>query len=171
MVNMPGAADTESLPWFALKVKNRSELQAEAALSARGFRPYLPKCKERRRYSDRFRTVEEPLFPGYLFCRVDPGNVIPVLDVPAVQYILGNSEGPIPVCEDEILSLRKALESGAVPAPFTSMGSRVRVGFGNLQGVEGILVRSGSGVRLVLSVEGLGLSVAVEIDEDQLELL
>jgi len=159
------------LPWLALKVKGRSEPAAEAALRSKGFRPFVPRYRERRKYCDRFKVVEGPMFPGYLFCPMAPEHTVAVLSIPAVQYIVGNSRGPTPVEDQEIASLRQAESAGAVPVAFVRTGCRVRVRFGTLQGVEGILVRGGSAARLVLSVEMLSQSVSVEVDEDQIEFL
>ena len=159
------------MPWFAVRVRGRSEPAAAAALRAKGFRPYLPTCVLRKRYSDRFKVVEAPLFPGYLFCPMVPEHTAPVLSIPTVRYILGDSRGPVPVCAEEIAALQRVAGAGALPTRYLASGCRVRISFGNLAGVEGILVRSNSRVRVVLSVEMLGKSVAVEVDEDQIELI
>jgi transcriptional antiterminator NusG len=168
---MPNLSSKGTLPWFALKVKARSELTAEVALRARGFEPYVPKWRERRKYSDRFKIVEAPMFPGYIFCPMDPQHTLPVLSVVAVQYVVGNSSGAISISDEEIAAVQKAADAGAVPVPYMKTGRSARVRFGKLAGVQGIIIRSSSGARLVLSVELLNRSVALEVDEQDVELL
>jgi transcription antitermination factor NusG len=134
----------------------------------RGFQEFLPFYRCRQRWSDRQQEVDFPLFPGYLFCRMNPQNRLPLLTIPGVVHIVGIGKTPVPVDDGEILAIQAAVQSGltAEPWPFLQVGDRVRVETGPLTGLEGILVRADKQHRIVLSVTLLRRSVAVTIERD-----
>lgn len=164
-VHQPRTSDY-ALPWFALKVKARRELQVSDALRGKELEAFVPTVRECRKYSDRIRKVDAPLFPGYLFCRLNPSHRLPVLTTPGVEYILGSNGQLQAVPESEIGALQRLVSEGAhaKPWPYLKDGDRVRVEFGSFAGVEGLVVREGQSDRLVLSVTVLQRSVALEID-------
>jgi transcription antitermination factor NusG len=129
---------------------------------------FLPTYVECRRYSDRVKQVRAELFPGYLFCRFNPNRRLPILQTPGVQHVVGSSAGPTPVDDAEILGLQKAVMQtlSARPWPFLRSGHRVRIEHGSLTGVEGILLYEKGSHLLVLSVELLQRSVAVQIERN-----
>jgi transcription antitermination factor NusG len=155
-----------SLPWFALHVRPRYEKQISQNLQQKGFEEFLPLYSSRRKWSDRYKIVELPLFPGYLFCRIDRNVRMPVLTIPGVIRIVGFGGELTPVSEEEVSAIRSIVKSGyaAEPWPFLKVGQRVRIMEGALEGLEGILLKSRAGSRLVVSVDLLQRSVAVEID-------
>ncbi len=154
------------LPWYALLVRSRRERQAFSQLTGQGYECFLPVYKSERRWSDRMKEVEQPLFPGYLFCRLEIHNRGPVLMAPGVHQIVGVGRTPVPVAETEIESVRQVLASGLPSQPwlFLQVGQRVRVSHGNLNNLEGILINFKGGHRVVLSVSLLQRSVAMEVD-------
>lgn len=160
------ARQPSELPWYAVKVRARGEAQIRTALELKSYDILLPTYKEARQYSDRIKKVDAPLFPGYLFCRMDITRRLPVLTTPGVDYILGINGEPEPLPEAEIEAIERIVRSGvaARPWPFLKTGSRVRVERGAFAGVEGILVSERGADRLVLSVSMLQRSVSVEID-------
>src|SRR5258708_14223157 len=155
-----------SFPWFALRVRSRRETMIAAQLEGQGFECFLPLYKSIRRWSDRLKELEQPLFPGYLFCRFDFQNRRPILMTPGVQQIVGLGRTAIPVEESELECIRKALASELPnpPWPYLEMGERVRVNYGSLNNLEGILINFKGSHRIVLSVTLLQRSVAMEID-------
>jgi transcription antitermination factor NusG len=153
--------------WYALKVRTRSEFLAVKVLRNRGYEPFCPTYPERRRYSDRIKVIENVAFPGYLFCRFDPTKKLPVISSRAIEYIVGTRGVPAPIPDQQIADIRRALEAGARPAPYFRAGQRVRVEYGALAGVEGVLARDASTGQLVVSIDLLQRSVAVSIDEHQ----
>jgi transcription termination/antitermination protein NusG len=153
--------------WYALKVRTRSEFLALQALRNRGYEPFCPTYPERRRYSDRMKIVEHVAFPGYLFCRFDPRKKLPVISSCAIEYIVGTRGMPAPIPDQQIADIRRALEAGGRPAPYFKVGQRVRVEYGALAGVEGLLARDASTGQLVVSIDLLQRSVAVYIEEHQ----
>jgi len=165
------AACPRDLPWYALKVRTRSEPVAVTVLRNRGHVPFAPTIAERRRYCDRMTVVQNPVFPGYVFCRLDVLKKVPVLSTPAVEYIVSFAGVPAMVPDEEIEAVRRALEAGARPRPYLAAGQRIRIEYGALSGLEGILERNAKEHRLVVSVHLLQRSVSVEIDEDQVQAI
>ena len=159
---------SEPRPWFALRVRPRWEKIAAEILRNKGYDEFVPLHKSRRRWSDRYKELELPLFPGYLFCRLSPDAHAPVLTTPGVLYFVGIGRMPLPIEDREIEAVRAILASGlaAEPWPFLRTGSTVRIDDGPLQGLEGILLQLKPRHRLVVSVTLLQRSVAVEIDRD-----
>ena len=137
-----------------------------AHLEGQGFECFLPIYKSIRRWSDRLKELEQPLFPGYLFCRFDLQNRGPILMTPGVQQIVGVGRTAIPVEEIELEAIRTALASGLPkhPWPYLQIGERVRINYGSLNNLEGILINFKGSHRIVLSVTLLQRSVALEID-------
>ncbi len=159
---------TQQWPWFAILVRTGREKTATLLLENAGYECLLPVSKCTRRWSDRTKVVEVPLFPGYFFCRMNPHNRLPVLITPGVIQIVGVGKTPIPVEEEEIAAVQRVEKSGisAMPWPYLQVGHVARIEDGPLQGLTGIVVKIKSGMKLVLSVSLLQRSVAVEVDRN-----
>jgi transcriptional antiterminator NusG len=154
------------LPWFALHVRTRHEAGVATHLQGMGYEDFLPTYKTRTRWSDRTKEADAPLFPGYLFCRFDPQNRLPILKTPGVIQVVGYSRQPIPVEETEIEAIQALVASGipSQPWPYLEVGEKVRIESGPLRGRDGVLVEFKGSQRLILSVALLQRSVAVEIE-------
>jgi len=152
--------------WYALHVRSRKESIIAAELQAKGFECFLPKYTSLRRWSDRVKELEQPLFPGYLFCRFELANRRPLLLTQGVLQIVGTGRSPAPLDDTEISSLQAAVASGLPrqPWPYLEAGTRVKLRHGNLAGLEGIFVNFKGNHRVVLSVSLLQRSVALEVD-------
>jgi transcription antitermination factor NusG len=157
---------SEQHPWFALRVKSRSEKMVSTIARNKGFEEFLPLYQSRRRWSDRFKSVEMPLFPGYVFCRLNPEFRLPLLTIPGVMGFVGIGKVPVAIEEAEIAAIQAAVGAGltAEPYPFLEVGQKVRLAEGPLAGLEGWLVEVRKQQRLVVSVSMLRRSVAIEID-------
>jgi transcription antitermination factor NusG len=136
-----------------------------------GYQCFLPMAKGFRQWSDRMKEVQVPLFPGYVFCRLDPHHRLPVLKTPGVIQIVGAGKTPLPVDEEEMAALQLAAKSGlpTMPWPRLEIGQIARIMKGPLAGLSGIFVKIKSGMKLVLSVSLLQRSMAVEIDRTWIE--
>ena len=161
-------SETEDLNrlWFALQVKPRHEKTTAWALRMKGFEEFLPLCTSARRWSDRTKELQMPLFPRYVFCRFDLRHKLSILRAPGVTSIVGFGKSPTPVADSEISALQAIVKSG-LPAqswPFLQIGQVVRLQDGPLADLEGILVHFRNRHRLVVSVTILQRSVAVEVD-------
>lgn len=162
----PAQKTRSQLLWYALQVRSKREAIVASHLKGQGYEYLLPLYKSVRRWSDRMKELEQPLFPGYLFSRFHFQNRGPILMTPGVQRIVGIGRTPIPVEESELESIRQALASGwaSQPWPYLQVGERVRVTYGSINNLEGILIRFKGSHRVVLSLTLLQRSVAVEID-------
>jgi len=156
-----------SYPWFAVQVRSRYENLVTAHLSGMGYESFLPLYMCRRRWSDRFKEIESPLFPGYVFCRLNPLDRLPILMTPGVFVIVGIGKTPEPIDETEIAAIQAAVKSGlpSQPWPFVQIGQRVRIEHGPLYGLEGVLLDFRGRHRLVLSVTLLQRSIAVQVED------
>src|ERR1700730_18919018 len=98
-------------PWFALQVRTRHEQGIASRLRTMGYEEFLPIYQCRKSWSDRTKVVAEPLFPSYLFCRFDPQNRLPILQIPGVIQVIGCNKRPIPVVESEIRAVQALVAS------------------------------------------------------------
>lgn len=155
-----------TLSWFALQVCTNYEKVVQQLLEQKRFESFLPSYRDRRVWSDRIKYVDRPLFPGYLFCRLNPEEKIPVVQTPNVIKIVGSGRTPIPISEAEITSLKTIIESRSAvePWPYFQVGQKVRIEKGPLTGVEGVLQSVKTGFRIVVSISLLQRSVAAEMD-------
>jgi transcription antitermination factor NusG len=116
--------------------------------------------------------VELPLFPGYLFVRIDPRERFKALSIPGAISIVGSLNGPWPLPDAEIVSLRASLQSCKFePHPYLAVGQKVRIKSGPLAAMTGFLVRQSGGLRVVLCVDLIQQAAAVEVDVDDVEAI
>jgi transcription antitermination factor NusG len=164
-VGEPGLQSIEA-PWWAIYTRHQHEKAVEEMLSAKGFNVFLPLYESIRRWKDRRKLLSLPLFPCYVFVKGGLDRRLHVLTTPGVHMVLTRGERVATIPNDEIEAIRRTVEGPyrVEPHPFLRCGERVRVIRGSLEGVEGVLVRKTNMYRLVLSVEMLAQSVAVEID-------
>jgi len=157
--------------WWAIYTRHQHEKAIAHILSAKGLEVFLPLYNATRRWKDRTMHLSLPLFPCYLFLRAMKERRLDVVMTPGIVSVLGINGEPAAIPESEIESVRRVVEWGnrVEPHPFLRCGDRVRVICGPLQGLEGILVRKKNQCRLVLSVEILERSAAVEVDVSAVE--
>jgi transcription antitermination factor NusG len=153
-------------PWFAILARTNREKNATLLLENAGYECYLPLIKITRQWSGRVKEVEMPLFPEFLFCRMNPNNRLPILMSPGVIQIVGVGNTPMPVEEEEISAIQHSERSGVsvIPWPYMQVGHVAHIENGPLRGLSGIVLRIKSRLKLILSVSLLRRSVAVEID-------
>jgi transcription antitermination factor NusG len=159
----------ESPAWFAIHVRSQCEVLAARELAARGYTGFLPTRRVKRRWSDRTKMVQVPVFPGYIFSRFDLSHRFRVLNLPGVARIVGSGATPIPISDIEIDSVRAMVASKAafLPWPYLRVGQRVRLQQGPLAGVEGIVAEAPDGrSRIVVSIDLLQRSLATEIERE-----
>jgi transcription antitermination factor NusG len=161
---------SSSFSWFALQIRSRWEGTTAGLLRGKGLETLMPTYTSKRKWSDRFKVVELPLFPGYVFCRFDVHNRLPVLITPGVISVVGRGKTPVAVDDAEIRSIQAAIGSGIhmEPWPYVEIGERVRIKDDVLDGMEGILTSFKGTHRVVISVTLLRRSVALEIDRSRI---
>jgi len=161
--------------WYAVWTKSRQEKVAAATIASLGVTNFLPLRSETRQWSDRRQTVHVPLFGGYLFVRISllDGSKRRVLQVPGVAGLVGNSNGPLPIPEEQIEAVRTVIEQRmeCTVHPLLEEGDMVRVVRGPLAGMEGRLIRTNSQARLIISIHMINRSLAVHVDRDDVERL
>lgn len=152
--------------WYAVYTRHQHEKVVATLLARKGIEVFLPLYTERSRWADRTKILQRPLFPCYVFLHTDLTHRLAVLQTASVHFLVGGNTGPAPIPEQEIEAVRRALESRLLvePYPFLSVGDWVRVKAGPLAGIEGMLVRKKNAERLILSVEMLQKSIAVELN-------
>jgi transcription antitermination factor NusG len=152
--------------WYAAYTSSNHEKSVAAQLRERNVEHFLPLYRTVHRWRDRRVRLEVPLFPGYLFVRLALRDRMRVLEVPSVVRLVGFGEHPAALPEQEIETLRRGFEGGvwAQPHPYLTKGRRVRIKDGPLAGLEGILLRRTNGLRVVISIELIMRSLAVEVD-------
>lgn len=159
--------DTPRTPnWYALFTRHQHEKFVALALSNKNHEVFLPLTPSVRRWQDRDKQLWLPLFPGYVFIREGLDRQLQILTTPGVLHIVGWGGRPAIVPQAQLDAVRRILASHirAETHPYLRCGDRVRVMTGPLLGLEGILTRKKGVDRLVISLEMLGRSAAVEID-------
>lgn len=158
--------NSQNLKWFALQVRTRWESSTAVLLSGKGYQAFLPTFKARKRWNGKFREINAPLFPGYVFCQFDAQKRLPILVTPGVLAVVGRGKVPLPVDDGEIAAIQSVVSSGfrAEPWPYLEVGQRIRIESDALSGLEGILISFKGNQRIVVSVTLLRRSVALEID-------
>ena len=156
-------------PWYAVHVQAKFERIASTVLRDKGYEEFLPLYRAKRRWSDRVKQVDVPLFPGYLFCRIDVGGrMLPIVTTPGVLGIVSAGRNPIPVSDQEVAAVQAVVRSGlpAMPWPNLKSGTPVLIEHGPLARVEGVVLEVNKKFRLVVSISLLQRAVAVEIERD-----
>jgi transcription antitermination factor NusG len=157
--------------WYAVYTCVRHEKRVAEQLASRHVDFYLPLYTTVHYWNQRKAQVELPLFPGYLFVRISLADRLRVLTIPSVVHLVSSGGIPAPLSDDEIEILRKSLAAyKAEPYPYLQAGQRVRVNTGPLQGLEGVIVRNKGKWRMVVSVDCIAKSIALEVDATDLEL-
>jgi transcription antitermination factor NusG len=156
------------LPWFAVQVRCSGESVVSKLLALKGFETYLPTYRVLRRLCDRKKALDCPLFSGYLFCRINPAQRLPVLITPGVAGILGVGKVPVPIPDREIMAIETALKSGLTvrPHPYLREGAKVLITEGPLRNVQGVLLSHKNSYRVIVNVPLLQRALSVELERD-----
>ena len=157
--------------WYAVYTCANHERSVADQLMSRGVENFLPQYESVRRWKDRKVRLRLPLFPGYVFVHLALQNRLHVLQVPGVVRLVGFDGHPVAVPEEEVARVRRFLSEGlhAEPHRYLQVGRRVRVKSGPLAGVEGIFLRARNKCRIVVSMDPIMRSIAVEVDATDVE--
>src|SRR5258708_6920821 len=167
-LSTPGAATAN---WYAVYTCARHEKCVAKQLQDRKLEKFLPLYRRVHRWKDRSKLVELALFPSYVFVRITPAERLRVLQVPGVVRLVSLHGEPVPIPEQEINALRKGLDQQMCVEPhaYLHAGRRARVVHGPLTGAEGVLVQIKGRFRVVITLDVLMRSVAVEVDASDIE--
>jgi transcription antitermination factor NusG len=166
---------TAEARWFAVRTRSRHEKIVANQLRSRGVTAFLPLVTQVHRWSDRRKLVQVPLFPGYTFVQVVPSSeqYIRVLRVHGVSSFVGVRGEGTPIPDKQIADIQVVLTSNAVYSicPFLKVGQRVRIRGGCLDGVEGLLMARKGDRILLISVEPMQQSLAVNVQSYAVEAI
>jgi transcription antitermination factor NusG len=156
--------------WYAAYTVTRHEKCVERQLTERRLECFLPLYRSLHRWKDRRKEVESALFPSYVFVRIALKDRLTVLRLPSVVHLVSCNGTPVEIPDSEIEALRRlATNVSLAPWPYLNVGQQARICRGPLAGLEGFLVRIKDRFRVVLSVDLIMRSVAVEVDADDIE--
>jgi len=157
--------------WYAVYTCANHEKHVAAELHARTVEHFLPLYRSVRRWKDRRVTLDLPLFPGYVFVRLALRDRLRVVQIPSVVRLVGFGGLPTALPDTEMDIMRSGLSQSlrAEPHPFLTVGRRVRISGGPFARLEGVLKRKKSILRVVVSLELIQRSVAVEVSAEDIE--
>jgi transcription antitermination factor NusG len=156
--------------WYAVFTMPRHEKRVVSHCVERKIESFLPLYRVRHRWKNRCTaTIELPLFPNYFFVRIGAEERLRVLKVPGALFIVSSGRQLLPIPDEYIFSLRDAVQTHHIePHPNLDAGDRVYITTGPMAGMEGIMDRQKNGLRVVLRLEMIGRSVAVEVGMDEI---
>lgn len=166
-------AEYLELRWYAVYTCANHEKRVAVQLARNSVEHFLPLYEAVRCWKDRRVRLQLPLFPGYVFVRMALKCRFHVLSIPSVVRLVGFNGSPTPLADDEMQALRNGLTHRlrAEPHPYVTVGRRARIIRGPLEGREGVLVRKRGNFRVVLSIDLIQRSIALEIDVADIEFL
>ena len=157
--------------WVALYTTPRHEKRVAQHLASRGIEYFLPLYRSVRKWAHSSSVILElPLFPNYVFVHITRREKERVLEIPGIISIVTFGRELAELPEPEIEALRSSVHLCRVePHPYLVVGERVRIKVGLLIGMEGVLIRQKNTTRVVLTLDLIRQSIAVEVDADDLE--
>ena len=168
-------ATRSCLAWYALQTRYQCEKKVDAALREKAFESFAPMRLEIRRWSDRTKLVESPVFPGYMFVRMEAEStsLVEVLSLPGLVRFVTSGRELVAIPDLEIEMVRALTRSGASyeHGPFPVIGERVRIHGGCLQGIEGFLVDQAGREEIVISVGAIQRSLKIRLGHYRVERL
>jgi transcription termination/antitermination protein NusG len=169
MSDVSHESDQSATGWFVIWTESRAEKKVASRIEAQGMESWMPTVTERHRWSDRWKNVVMPLFPGYLFARGERSQLHRLLRTPGVLTVVKSGDGPAVLSDSFIASLRGALDRAAnVAKPMTerhdyALDEEVVVQEGPLVGLRGVVQQFRGARHLVIWVREIGRGVAFTI--------
>jgi transcription antitermination factor NusG len=162
------------LNWYACYTYGRHEKRVASILRHRGFESYIATVRTERRWSDRTKVVDVPVFPSYVFGRFALFRLSEVLDIPGVSAVVRKGSTPVAVPDQEIEAIRRLIglanAAGIPPEPWhgLSVGDQVAVVSGTFRGVTGTVTQLRGKTRLLVCVSAIGSGLSVEVSQSHL---
>ena len=158
--------------WFAIYVKSRSEKKVLKLLEDIGIESFLPLITRVKQWSDRKKKVEEPLFRSYLFVNIPLNDYYTVLNVNGVVKFITFERKPVPVPDNQIIAIKEYLndtELHSINYEDFKEGELVRVKTGQMKDLVGRFVKINGKHRVIIDIEAVGLSLAVNVARSNVE--
>ena len=172
LIQAPGVEGSQQRRWFAAYTMSRHEKRVSEHCQRAEIEHFLPVYNSRKTWKNRVTAVVQmPLFPNYILVRLAQRDHHRLLRLPGVLSTVGSSNaGPAMIADQEVEDLRRVVLHRTVePHPHVSAGDSVRIRVGPLAGLTGVVQRRNNGLRFIVSLDAIKKSVAVEIDESELE--
>lgn len=159
--------------WYALHTRSRHEKKVDVRLREKGINSYLPLNTVHRRWSDRYKEIQEPLFSCYVFVNLALKDRLSVLQTDGAVHFVSFNGRPATIPEEQINAIKQILEKkqSVDYANYFTVGKKVKVVQGPLKGLQGTLINSKNNSRLVICIDGIRQAISVEIDPRDLELI
>ena len=161
--------------WYALYTRSRFEKKLLYELSSREVEVFLPMREILSRWKDRKKRIWVPLFPGYIFVNYADTNEnrYRILNIPGAVHFVGVCSSPQPIPEEQILAIRRFLETSLSidSYPYIQAGTRVEVVSGPLSGIRGLLIEKRGKFRFILQVDSIRQAISVELDASDIRAL
>ncbi|MEI1277384.1 UpxY family transcription antiterminator [Leptospira venezuelensis] len=164
-----------SKSWYAVYTNSRAEKKLALELSKKGVTQYLPIISTEKKWSDRIKTVLIPVFPSYVFVKIDiRTEKLKVLETPGAVRFVSIGEIPFAIENDDIEIIRQLvteypdrikIEREKMLAP----GKKVRIRSGLFKDRKARVIRKGSKSSILVSISGTGTTVSLELDSELLE--
>jgi transcription antitermination factor NusG len=160
-----------STRWYVAQTRCRHEKRVAEQLEGRGIEHFLPLYETMSRWKDRRVRLRLPLFAGYVFVRFPLNERLRALEIPGLARLVGFGGLPVALPDDEMEAMRNGLMSSlrAEPHPYLTVGRRVRITGGPFAGIEGVLKRKKSGMRVVVSLNLIQRAIAVDVAAADIE--
>jgi transcription antitermination factor NusG len=157
--------------WFAAYTMSRHEKRIASHCERIGIEPFLPLYTSQRSWKNRTTVdLQMPLFPNYIFVRLFSQDHGPVMRLPGLLSLVGNSSGPVVIPDGDMELLRRVIACKTIePHPFMTKGDKVRVMTGPLVGLMGVVVQKGNGLRFIVTLDVIGKSLSLQIEGSALE--
>ena len=171
-MNSINTTNTTTPEWFALYTKPQHEKFVESALIGKGIESFTPTVLLKKKWSDRVKLIEQPLFKSYCFAKFPLKDKIPIVSQRGVVNIVNFKNKYVSVQDNVIDSLKILVENKVKidPYPYLKTGDRVRIKRGPLKNVEGYIIEKRSkNTTLVISIEVIASSMQCIIDAADVE--
>ncbi len=150
--------------WFVLYTTPRAEKQVEQRLMAAGIEVFLPVHLSPRKWADRVKMIEVPLFSSYIFVKTTDPELRKLLKIPGVVRIVYHSGAPARIREKEIIAIRTFLDKAREKELIHEIGEDLLIACGPLKDISG-KVKKINKSHLLLYIEQLGCSVCVSLNQ------
>ena len=157
--------------WYALRTRSRTEKVVRDQVMQRDMESFLPLMTRVSQWKDCHKRIDCPLFPGYCFARFSDDQRFLIFQIPNVVEIIRNRLGrPCPIPDSEIIAIQQVISSrqDCKPYPQLAKGMEVQVIRGPLMGLQGSLLKTPEGCRLIVAINLIGQGAAIHIDADDI---
>lgn len=157
--------------WYVAQTRSRHEKRIARQFESTGLPHFLPVYSVMSRWKDRKVILERPLFKGYIFVHIPLTDRLRVLHVPGIVRLVGFGGLPVALRDEEMQMMRNGFTERlkVEPHPYLTVGRRVRIRRGPLEGMSGVLVRRKGAFRVVISIALIQRSIAVDVEATDIE--